>query len=312
MTDSRAAEWFPFTSTEEWLEIRARFNDVTASTIGALFGLHPHMTLAKLYALKAGLVTDDQKTNTAMRRGHALEEHVARVVAKMHPEWTVVHNDFYLHDPERRLGATPDYFIRKEGDEYGVLQIKTVSESAYRKHWADATPPTWIGLQAATEMMLANASFGVVAVMRVGEWAAFDEVELFDVPRHRRAEQRILDTVKAFWASVAADIEPSIDYERDADLIALLYPHETPGKTVDLSTDNSILDVLADRARLKAEIAVAERALKICDTEIKAKMGDAEIALLPDWRITLKTVDRKGFTVDPTSFRQLVCKRVDN
>ena len=63
-----------FTSRDEWLEWRKQ--DVTASSIGALFNCHPYTTALRLYAEKRGtdfLVED----NKAMRRGRWLEPAVA-------------------------------------------------------------------------------------------------------------------------------------------------------------------------------------------------------------------------------------------
>ena len=94
------------TSREEWLEWRKQ--DVTASSIGALFDCHPYTTALKLYAEKRGteFIVED---NRAMRRGRWLEPAVAKAVKEMRPEWTLISGHEYLRDPELGLGATPDF-----------------------------------------------------------------------------------------------------------------------------------------------------------------------------------------------------------
>ena len=108
---------------------------------------------------------------------------------------------------------------------------------------------------------------------------------------------------------VAAGREPKIDYERDGALLAVLYPHETPGKVIDLTGDNELPEKLDRLERVKSEIKAAKTAQDTITAEIRAKMKDAEIAIVQGWRLTLKENHRDGYTVAPTSFRQLRANR---
>jgi predicted phage-related endonuclease len=165
---------------EQWLAWRRE--DVTASAIGALFGVHPYLTKMRLYAEKRGVEFGANEDNKLLRRGRWLEPAVGAAVAELRPDWRIVPAGVYLRDPELRLGATPDFFIYDDPRGLGVLQAKTASPSAFKRDWADgAEVPMWIMLQLSVEMMLADAAFGAVAVLLVDAYGM--DCKIIEFPR---------------------------------------------------------------------------------------------------------------------------------
>jgi predicted phage-related endonuclease len=283
-----------------------RERDITASVYAALHGAHPYKTIGGLYHQKKyGLELAPENT-TAMERGRKLEQVVADYAAEQRPNLIFSKADEYLRDPALRLGATPDRYIRDERGRRGVAQLKTASKFVFDKQWSDS-PPVWICLQNAVELMLADADFGLIAVLVLDNWNF--ECRLYDVPRHPGAEKRIVETVKKFWADVEAGVQPKIDYERDGDLIALMFPQETAGKIVDLRDDNRMPELLAERARLLKIVKDAEAEREAIDNEIKLKIGDAETALAQGWRVMFKQQTRKEHLVRAATFRVLRAKQ---
>lgn len=294
-------ERHPVTDRDAWLKLRKQ--DVTASVVAALFGQHPYESALGIYAEKTGLELPEID-NAVLRRGRLLEGAVAAAVAEEHPEWEIIKGTDYLRDPELRLGATPDFYIMGDPRGLGILQAKTVAPSVFKKQWRDTGPPFWIALQNATELMMEpEAAFGVVAALVVDPWKM--ECPIYPIPRHAGVEARIREAVTKFWADVAAGREPAPDYGRDAELFAALYPEATPLKTIDLTGNNMLPVILPERAELKEQVARAEKRIKEIDTEVKFAMGDAEIATLPGFSITLKNQNRKAYSVAATSFRRL-------
>jgi predicted phage-related endonuclease len=287
----------------KWLSLRKQ--DCTASVVGALFGTHPYTSALALYQEKCGLELPD-KTNVRMRRGSRLERAVAEEVGEKRPDWKIVPAGEYLRDPDLRLGATPDFYIEGDPRGLGVLQTKVSTLRAFKAGWqqsGEIVPPFWIGLQTLTEMMLAGATWGAAAVYIDDPWN--DDCHICEVARHDGAEGRIKEAVAKFWLDVEFGNEPAIDYARDGGLIASLFPAAVPLKSVDLTGDNHLPVLLAERTVAKEAIRVAqERCIEI-DNEVKAKMGDAEIATLDGYVITNKNQSRKGYEVKPTSFRKL-------
>jgi predicted phage-related endonuclease len=244
-----------------------------------------------------------REETSVIRRGRALESVVGSEVQRVRPKWKITKATNYLRDTKRRIGATPDFYIDDDGRR-GVLQTKTVASSIYKKTWLEAGGmPFWVGLQCVTEMMLDDADFGVVAALVVGDFEF--ALHLIDVPRHAATEKRIRDAVEEFWRKVESGAPPTIDYERDGALLAAMYPHETPGKIIDLRGDNRIGELLEEHETLAASLERVKAAMESCNNEIKAKLGDAEAAVVHGWRLTFKEQHRKEYTVKATSFRVL-------
>jgi predicted phage-related endonuclease len=250
-----------------------RLGDVTASQFPALIGCHRWLTRAGLYAEKRGVkMPEVNPESSVIRRGHALEPIVCVEVGKQRSNWNIEPAGVYLRDPDLHLGATPDFFFTDDAGRRGVLQTKTVGASQFRKEWDDINVPFWIALQTAVEMMLDEADIGAIGVLVVGDYTF--ETHVYDVPRHPATERRIRKTVATFWDDVAAGREPKIDYERDGALLAVLYPHETPGKVIDLTGDNELPEKLDRLERVKSEIKAAKTAQDTITAEIRAKMKD--------------------------------------
>jgi predicted phage-related endonuclease len=312
-----SVEKIPIESREQWLELRK--SDCTASIIGALFGRHPWQTIAGLHAEKSGLDLPGPDENSAViRRGNALERVVAEQVIVERPEWTLVKNNDYYRDPRARIGATPDFFIENDLRGRGVLQTKTVGSWKFKKEWAsddgDPSPPLWIVLQTITEMMLADAAFGAIGVLVIGDFA-FD-THIIEVPRHRPTEHKIRVAVHAFWEAMRAGQVPELDYARDGDLIKAMYQALEPGKavkTIDLRGDNRIAELLEIRQRHAEDEKTALEAKEEAEAEIRSKIGNAEIAVVTGWTLTnkLQTQMRKAKAAERVTFRVLRARRVE-
>jgi predicted phage-related endonuclease len=290
----------PVTDRESWLALRKR--DVTASVVAALFGAHQYTSARQLYIDKT---TDavDEIDSAVLRRGRLLESAVAVAVEEDHPQWKLTKATDYFRDPDIRLGATPDFFVDGDTRGLGIIQAKTVAPSAFKKSWTEDGPPLWIAMQTICEMMLTGAAWGAVAALVVDPWRM--ECKVYPVPRHAGMERRIREATAEFWANTDAGFEPAFDYAKDAELIASLYPDATPLKSIDLSGDNYLPVLLAERTDIKARGKVDAERLKTIDAEIADKMGDAEIATIDGFTITNKTTNRKAYEVKATSYRAL-------
>jgi predicted phage-related endonuclease len=292
-------ERFRIVSREQWLALRA--NDVTASGVGALFGLHPYQTPRGLFAEKTDVLTEDEDT-VAMRRGRLLEDAVAKAYQERHPSYKILKARHYYRAAELRLGATPDFLMLDDKRQRAVLQAKTVAPLTFKRSWTDETPPTWISLQCLTEAMLTRAAYGVIAALVVDGWH-FDLHE-YVVPRHEAAERRICEAVAKFWDDVSHGRAPEFQ-PADRSLIATIYPRQTPGSTVDLRASNEWPTLLRRRERYKHLIEQATARQRAIETRLMAEMGLHETALVNDWRITFKQQHRKEYTVQATDFRVL-------
>jgi predicted phage-related endonuclease len=84
-----------------------------------------------------------------------------------------------------------------------------------------------------------------------------------------------------------------------------MYPHHVEGKAIDLRHDNRMPELLAARDALAERIRESEADKDVIENEIKSKIGDAETAIVPGWRVSLREQHRKEHTVRASSFRVL-------
>lgn len=284
----------------QWLALRSQ--DLTASDIGAAVGVDPYKSRLALYAEKTGLLMP-QGDNNAMRRGRWMEAAVLEAIRDENSDWRVEKANVYLRDPVLRLGATPDA-LAQTGIVPGLtnVQCKVVNRPAYDRDWVDG-PPIGYMLQTITEGMLLDAPANIVAALVVDTYTA--DLFLHHLPRHAGAEERIREVAASFWANVAAGRVPAADETLDAEVVNALYPQSETDPVLDLSEDNMIRSLLAERLTAKVIVKVEQQRVDEIDVLIKEKLGKHERAELPGWKISWKTQHRKEQIVAASTFRAL-------
>lgn len=289
------------TDRATWLALRTK--DLTASDLGAVAGLDHRRTALRVYAEKAGIITQPDDTDI-MRRGRWLEAAVVEALRDQHPDWAIRRAGVYLRDPINRLGATPDVVaIDPARDGIGNIQCKVVSRPIFEAQWPDDRPPLGYELQTLAEAMLMEAAWAMVAALVVDTYTA--ELVEFEVARHAGAEIRIRKMARDFMAGVDERREPAPVYASDAEVIAAMFPTSEPGKMRDLAGDNHLPELLAELVDLKARIKADTGRREAIETELKSKIGEAEGATLPGWSMTWKPQSRAEHVVPASTFRVL-------
>jgi putative phage-type endonuclease len=289
----------------DWLTLRSK--DITASRIAALVGAHPYCTAYQLWAEKTGKLIPGDIDSPAMRRGRLLESVAVKLTVEALPLCRVEYNNAnqYWRDPTNRIGATPDVLATDERGQ-GVVQLKSVEPSVYARNWENGEPPLHVALQALTEAKLTGAPWAAVGALRVSHGVDFD---LVSIPLHEGAWSALLDAVGTFWRSVEADTPPVPDYARDGAVIAALHP-ASQGSTIDLSGDNELIHALAEREECKGLLKGLEEQIETFDALIRHKLGEHEIGLAGDYRVTLRTEQVKAYTVAARTRRPIRIKKL--
>jgi YqaJ-like viral recombinase domain len=295
------------TTREDWLELRRK--DVTASAIGALLGIHPHISYFELYMEKTGLVRADPMLEEGpLLRGQMMEQIALQMIKRRKPEWELLANPipggFYFRDPDKKLGATPDCFVRNEDKVPGIIQIKSVEPSIFRRTWLqddELVVPLWIAIQAMVEAILTKSEIAYVCPIRVGFSI---DIDLIEIPIRPDVMATVDKALEEFWLRLAEARPPEPDYKRDAKILAQLIPGDD-GSTISLAHDNAFVDATQRRQSLKARIKADEEELKECETLMKASMGAATIATTADHIVSFKSQHRKAYTVPASTFRVL-------
>jgi len=287
-----AREVREITSIGEWLKWRQDL--VTASSIGALFGIHPHVSLDDLVSEKRGQ-RRGEGDNASMRAGRILEPAVIAAINEERPELQVVRATTFHILPGHRLGCTPDAW----GADDLLVQLKTVSPAVWDQ-WR-ATAPLHYVLQTLCEMLVCGRSRGLLAIM---VRSPSFPLHLFEVKRHDAAEARILDAVAAFWKRWDAGEHPQPQTAHGlAEMVS-------DGSHKDLSGSNELPPLLTERMELSLMRRAAEKRLDEIDYIIKNTLGPASTAWLPGWQISFKPQTRKEVVIPAMTFRVLRVRRV--
>jgi len=311
---------------EEWLGWRRE--NVNASEGACLYGedAHPYLTIYKLWADRSGLIEPDPDS-PILRRGRLLEPVAIELLQEERPMWQVWRPHLYLHDPEFRIGATPDVYAErtepapagslwKTGQQHrsrGNVQIKTAGHFAFRKNWLNPDTrlveiPLWIAVQSSIEAYLSGADWTAVAVMAVGDGGIEFHVEEFPIKLNLIA--RYKELVGEFWEAVRIGRPPAINFERDQSTLFDVYADDD-GSMIDLTRDEEIKRLLRARKVHSAEEkrgreAEAER--KKIDAQIIARLGNAASARIGPVLVYAKTVKNKGYTIEPFQYRSVRVK----
>jgi predicted phage-related endonuclease len=268
-------------SREQWLALRKAKADITASTCAAVLGLHERITPLQLWMHHAKIVPFEDGVDTPpMRRGRLMESVALECIKELHPDWDVWPARDYVRDPVKRLGATPDAYVRDTFKHLGVVEIKSVEPYVFERTWRDEsggiTPPMAALLQVSLAAHLCQA-MAYIGVLRVGHGVDFD---LLEIPHTPGLIERLEQAAAAFWQSIDKKEPPPPDFLADADLVMRMHAKAEPGKAIDLSADNELAD-LRDRYVQAAEKAKsAEEQKKAIKAQLLHKMGDAAIAMV--------------------------------
>jgi predicted phage-related endonuclease len=294
-------EVFDIPDRETWL--RWRTADLTASDVGAAAGVDRHKSALALYAEKTGMLLP-QVDNPMMRRGRWFEPAVMAALADERPDWAVRPVGKYYRDAEQRLAATPDYMAVTDEPGLTNIQAKVVSSPVFARDWTEG-PPLAYQLQTLTEGLLMDAQRSYVAALVVSTFTA--ELHLFRVDRHKAAEDKVREIAKTFWQHVDQGRPPPVDATNigERELIADMYPESKREAVVDLTGDNMLAVLLHELLGLKRHMSVARKRADEIETEIKAKIGEAERAIFPGFDLSWKSQKRKAYTVPEKTYRVL-------
>lgn len=295
------------TSTAEWL--RWRLGYLGCSDVGAAYGVDHFRSPLSVYSEKAGLLMVEE--NAAMRRGRHFEHAGRSYFAEDHyDDMRVVACNTFLMDDECRLAGTPDTVAEFKDGTPGLINVqhKVINKSRFESWHGE--PPLSYRLQVLAENYLLDASFGILHCLVVDEFGA--ETREFVIERHPEAEEKIKAIARAFWKDMEAGTFPDPNYRLDGDLIKQLFQRSTPGEEIDLSSDNRLAEILPKRAELKERVKADTEEIDAIDAEIRAKVGTAETATLPGWKITIKDQVRRAYSVSESTSRPIrVTERKD-
>lgn len=264
-------------STDHWHALRS--HHVGGSEVPILFGESSRMTPYELWHIKKGLLPEPDLDETEhIFWGQVLEPAIAAGVARRTGWMVQKGEDYYSLRPELRLGGTPDYIVYCPDLGYGVLEIKNVERFMWAR-WGREMPLAF-QLQPQTYCGLTGYRWGAVAALIGGNQL---ELEVFEA--RSQTIEIIKRRVGEFWDSIEAGTPPAPDYAADADAIDALYSKTWPGRTVDLSGNNRLQELLWEYRVAAGAAGESQKRVKAAKAEIHHILGDAEMAVCGEYRI---------------------------
>lgn len=292
------------TDRTEWLEWRRA--GIGGSDIGALLGFSRYTSPFALWADKLGLIPS---TETSERQAIGLdaETFLAQVFHRRTGLYVGHQQTWCTHPLHYWARATIDglVFETRTADirdlALGTVQFKTDA----RRSWQGITDPI-NGVPAAIEAQC-QWEMGVTGVehcwlvVGFGGW----NIEVFELEFRPTDFAYMLDIAAGFWRDhVLTGVPPDPDgTDATSQAIAAVWPTHSQGEAVAI---DDLAELLTERGELKDLISSREKRVKEIDNTIKARLGEAEIGTVAGIpHVTYRTIERDGYTVAPSTHRQL-------
>jgi putative phage-type endonuclease len=285
--DLFAVKWVEPESEEAWLALRAQH--VTSTEASALFGLSPYGTRFELWHRKKGNVASAFEENERTVWGKRLQDSIAYGVGEERG-WKVTAMTEYAYIPSLRMGSSFDFQAYCPQRGIGILEIKNVDYSVYKREWLDGEAPDHIEVQLQHQLEITGYSWGCIAALVGGN-------TLKVIERERDAEMgaAIRQEVEAFWHTVDLNHEPAPDFTQDAETIARLYSKSGGGEVT--STNPNLERLAKTYLQALSDEKIATGIKESTSAEIKTIIGTADVVFCNGMKINAKAVADNPGTV---------------
>lgn len=261
-------KWIKPDSKDHWLTMRSE--DLTSTDMAALFGISPYLTQFELYHRKKSKRVHSIDENERMKWGNRLEDAIALGVAEEKGWRDVVPFKDYARIPDLKIGSSFDYY---RSEAVALMEIKNVDGIQYAKTWIDdginLEAPAHIELQIQHQMLVSGINKAYLCALVGGN--SLTVIERAYSPAIGNA---IFKKAEKFWHDIDNNIEPQVNFERDAAFIKELYSHAEPGKIVDPTEQ---IDSLAmEYKNVSDQIKILDSKKDGIKAELLTIIGDAE------------------------------------
>jgi len=288
-------------SREQWLELRRKY--IGGSDASAIVGMNPYKSSFGIYAEKALGVTEDLSDNVHIEFGNTMEPIIRewfpqRFLKNEGIEIKVFEFPYMIQHPDIPfLSANLDGIMTHPELGTGLIEIKTAGESQWRL-WEEDNLPDQYYCQIAHYLNVTGLSYAYVVAL-VGKRLLWKYV-----PRNDGFIAAMTDTLTAFWNNHILAGEPPLPagYDDDTNILKNLYSNEVGGTVVEMHHYQTDYDRYKELTTSIKELQMEQEAIK---QKFMQTMGTSEVGFIGNKKVTWKTTHRKGYTVEPTSFRAM-------
>jgi putative phage-type endonuclease len=291
---------------DEWLSWRAA--DITSTEISALFGHSPYNTELEVFHHKLNGTYGEIEDNDRMKWGRRLQDTIAAGIAE-DMGWKIKPLTCYArHSRQRGMGSSFDYEVIYEDKTEGIMEVKAVDFVQHRDKWIedgdDSEAPIHIEWQLQHQLEVFERPRGTIAALVSG-----NKPIVINRDRDEDMGGRFCERIEQFWRDIDRNNPPTPDFERDGALIRRLYATAKP-KTVVLDTNNRAQHLCQEYTIAQQIESAGAKRKDAAVNELITLIGDAERAMVGEFKVSAGVTERAGYTVEPTTYRNIrVSKR---
>lgn len=288
---------------EQWLRVRQM--GLGGSDIAAVLGLNPWKSALSVYYDKVSEIEANEEENIAMELGTELEPFLRRKfttwMKRQGHEIEVKENPYVLRHPEYEwMLANLDGEFEHPAKGLCGLELKTANEFAKADWEEDELPDQYY---AQVQWYLAVTG---LETFYIGYLIGNRKFDAKEIPRNDAVIEAMIEQASYFWHEhVLKQIPPApAGLDCDSTVLKKMYEQEEPGKFVELHEEEHT-NKYAEYKELNKQQKELELKIEAIKQHFMAQMQDSEIALVGKKKVTWKLVHRKGYTVEPTSYRSI-------
>jgi predicted phage-related endonuclease len=300
-----------FNTEAEWRA--ARHVNINSTEVAALFGMGTYATAFEIALEKLKDEPSVFEESERMIWGKRLQDSIAQGMADDFGVAIESMNLVYGAHPDVALGSSFDYGIistvRESGGVIhglisthgpGVLEIKNVDSLQYKRNWIDDEAPAQIEIQLQTQLEVLEREWGCIAAFVGG-----NQIQTIIRERDRKVGAAIVQRVREFWSNLEKGILPPPVMPEDADCLIKLYQYAEPESVYDGKDDEDLKTWCRSYAAASANASAADSAKKTLKAKILQRIGSAERAVLPGFKVSAGMVAEAAMVYTRPSYRNL-------
>jgi putative phage-type endonuclease len=302
----------PMPHTAEWYDVHR--THITATDIAPILGRSQYKTALDVFMLKTGQLAPFEG-NEHTRRGQRYEPVILADYAEASECNLVYGLPLFFHPTLQFLAATPD--AARQGESFpGVLtdytgqQLENSSgvEAKFSmspsigaqlgEEGSDFVPDDWL-LQCQTQMAVMGWNHNDVAALLYGR------LKIYSIERNDTIIKVIESAAKEMHERIQNNDppEPQWEHAHTPTLIKELYGVKEDTEVMLSAESESYWTQYQDIGK---EVKALNAKREAAKARVLAAMKEAAFGYMPDGRLLVRsTVNRKGYTCEPTSFIQL-------
>lgn len=280
--------------TAEQLAERAR--GIGGSDCAAALGLSKRKTARELYHQKRGELPPDELDEEFAWWGNMLEPVVRQRYAEKTGNVVRVPTGTIWHAVHAFMCAHIDGYVDNRTPRRGYEGKTAFRSTGWGEEYTDQVPIDCL-MQTQHYMIVTDLPVFDVCVLISRRFA------YYEVPRgDAEMQEMIIEGEHDFMRRVREGDPPPLDYAHKTalDVVKKLYPGTNGARLI---ADTHAIAVRQEMERFTEAEKAAKQGKEARKAELLELMGEAALLAFPDGKcFQRKTVDRKGYTVEPTSY----------